>query len=74
MLNVMVVKYTIPLFGNTRSHPYGTLLINDGATTKLVKFGYKMKDGAQVDYITFNRKRYYYTINSVYPFQIVIKE
>ena len=74
MLKYEVVDYTIPYYGNKRCHPYGTLRVTDGVITKLVKFGYKMENGKQVHYITFNRKRYEYAMTGLYPISIKIKE
>lgn len=49
-----ILDYTIPLFGNKRCMPYGTLLVTDGTTEKRARI---MGDGAN-QYITFKRKHY----------------
>ena len=60
---VKLISYTIPMYGNKRIHPYGSLIVTDGITEKRVSFGCrKDKRGFQLppgrDYYTFNRKRY----------------
>ena len=49
-----VLKWTIPMFGNKHSEPYGKLLVGDGETERVVK----TKEDSCGSYITFNRKRY----------------
>jgi len=47
--------YTIPLFGNRRSLPYGKLLVSDGYARKQCEIR-ETKNGDQ--YIVFRRQRY----------------
>lgn len=60
MLNPMlphierVIDWTIPLYGNKRLFPYGTLKISDGKTKKVVK----TKEEGGKTFFTFQRKRY----------------
>ena len=54
MLTIETLDFTIPMFGNSRSMPYGTLLVSDGKTSKKVK----IKDDGYRQYFLFNRKRY----------------
>ena len=55
MINIKTLKFTIPMYGNSRCIPYGTLSVSDGEITKIVK----IKDDGPRQYFTFKRKRYY---------------
>lgn len=55
MLTIKTLDFTIPMYGNTRCMPYGTLSVSDGKITKTVK----IKDDGPRQYFTFNRKRFY---------------
>lgn len=48
-----IVDYTIPLFGNKRCLPYGTLLVSDGTEEKRCPI-----HGDFPQYIIFRRRRY----------------
>lgn len=50
-----IVEYTIPMFGNKRSLPYGKLLVTDGKKEKVCAI---QDDSYGRQYVTFNRKRY----------------
>lgn len=66
-----ILEYTIPMFGNKRSMPYGKLLVTDGIKEKVVK----IKDDTDKQYFTFNWKRYYIKqIGSLYNPNYVIEE
>lgn len=55
---IELVSYTIPMFGDKRSFPYGRMVVEHGGVRKTVRFGeVDMFGGA---YINFNRRRYYY--------------
>lgn len=56
MIDIVELRgYTIPMFGNKRLLPYGSLVVTDGQDTKTVVI---KEDGAK-QYFTFKRKRYY---------------
>lgn len=66
-----ILEYTIPMFGNKRSMPYGKLLVTDGIKEKVVK----IKDDTDKQYFTFNRKRHYIKqTGSLYNPNYVIEE
>ena len=52
---IKTVEYTIPMFGNKHSNPYGKLLVTDGKTEKICKI---LEDLSGNLYVTFHRKRY----------------
>lgn len=63
---VQIIKYTIPFFGNKRSHPYGKIKVSDGKDTKIVNF--------ENDSFTFKRKRYQLeNIGSLYNAILIVK-
>lgn len=53
---IKIISYTIPMFGNKLSSPYGKLLVSDGENEKVctIKF-----DKSGREYITFKHKRNY---------------
>lgn len=53
-----ILSYTIPTAGNKRSLPYGTMKVEHEGKTKTVPFG--NIDGLGRNFITFQRKRYYF--------------
>lgn len=58
-----IVSYTIPLFGNKQSIPYGSILIANDQEQKIVK----IKDDGEKQYFLYRRKRYYIkNIGSLY--------
>lgn len=64
-----LIGYTIPLYGNKRLLPYGSLIVADGTDKKTVRI---MEERGR-QYFTFKRKRYYIqNIGSLYSpnFQI----
>ena len=50
-----IQDYTVPMFGSVRSMPYGKLYVTDGNEKKLCV----IKEEGYLQYITFNRRRYY---------------
>lgn len=54
-----LIDYTIPLYGNKRVLPYGSLVVSDGIDKKVVD----IKEDRGRQYFTFKRKRYY--INNI---------
>ena len=54
---VKILMYIIPKFGNTRSNPYGKLLVKDD-NNRYYKCTIK-ETSAGDQYINVNRKRYY---------------
>ena len=54
-----IVRWTIPIRGNSHFLPYGTLRVTDGVTTKNCRTkGDRWVDHDGYQYITFKRKRY----------------
>lgn len=56
-----IVSWTIPMFGNRHTMPYGKLLVTDGETEKVVSTKGDTLLTYQrfyCQYITFNRKHY----------------
>jgi hypothetical protein len=59
MIQVQVIDWIIPHFGNTHIMPYGTLRVTNGEVTKICKTkGDRNTDIVGYQYITFQRKRY----------------
>lgn len=53
---------TYPLYGNKHSRPYGKLVVNGEIGKKICV----IKEDSYLDYITYNRKRYYVKNNGRY--------
>lgn len=69
---VKILSYTIPMFGNRRSWLYGKLLVKHNSKEKVVRFG--KTDEVGRNYITFNRKRYYFrNVGDLYSPKIVFE-
>lgn len=59
MIQVQVINWIVPYFGNVHIMPYGTLRVTNGEVTKICKTkGDKNTDVLGYQYITFQRKRY----------------
>lgn len=52
-----LINYTIPLYGNERILPYGTLRVYDDIIGN--RKDVQIKEEGSKQYFTFNRKRYY---------------
>lgn len=50
-----IADYTVPLFGNKRILPYGSLIVTDGETTVTAK----IRDEGGRQYITFKKRKYF---------------
>ena len=71
-MEIKVVEYIIPMYGNKRIFPYGTVKVTDGEITKFVKFSQDNK--WLKPSFTYNRKRYFMNnIGSIYSPKYILE-
>ena len=56
---VKILSYTIPMYGNKHAIPYGKMLVEHEGKEKTVPFG-GFDMGAGLQFITFERKRFFF--------------
>ena len=59
-MEIRVIKWVIPYFGNKHFQPYGTLLVTEGEHTQVCRTkGDTYSEASSIgQYVTFRRKRY----------------